>query len=526
MLDLIIRNGLIIDGTGKKAYKNDIGINGEFISTIGALNNIQAKNEINADGLVIAPGFIDAHAHSDGILLYDSQHANGIRQGITTEILGQDGLSYAPLSNKNYKIQRQYLNGILGSPPENLNMKTVKNFKSNYHKKISVNTAYPIPHSALRLETVGFKDKPLIDKDLEQAKNIIAEGMQQGAIGLATGMSYHPNAWSTTEELIELCKVVAQFNGVYITHLRDVNRERGFGNGGIPEALEIGRKSSVKVHFSHTRTDKSTAGKIEKVVGLIDKSKNEVDSTLDIYPYPTGSTFLTSLLPSFVHEGGPSAILQNIQNPTIIKKIIEYYQSNELKMQLDLTTISYSPKTPQFEKFSIADISKKIELPIWETICQLLIKNDLAVGFWINPPSNMALWEQLSKDSLQLLSRPDYMVGTDSIPLGSIPHPRAYGTFPRFLGRLRRKYNTLNIEQMIQRMTQNPAKRFGLNKRGALLEGNYADLVIFDQDQIIDTATYDNPKQFPIGIPYVVINGEIAVNKEVCTGSISGQAIP
>ena len=195
-------------------------------------------------------------------------------------------------------------------------------------------------------------------------------------------------------------------------------------------------------------------------------------------------------------------------------------------MQLDLTTISYSPKTPQFEKFSIADISKKIELPIWETICQLLIKNDLAVGFWINPPSNMALWEQISKDSLQLLSRPDYMVGTDSIPLGSIPHPRAYGTFPRFLGRLRRKYNTLNIEQMIQRMTQNPAKRFGLNKRGALLEGNYADLVIFDQDQIIDTATYDNPKQFPIGIPYVVINGEIAVNKEVCTGSISGQAIP
>ena len=131
MFDLIIRNGLIIDGTGRKAYTNDIGINGEYITTIGSLNNIQGKNEINANGLVIAPGFIDAHAHSDGILLYDPQHANGIRQGITTEILGQDGLSYAPLSDKNYKIQRQYLNGILGSPPENLNMKTVKNFKAN-----------------------------------------------------------------------------------------------------------------------------------------------------------------------------------------------------------------------------------------------------------------------------------------------------------------------------------------------------------------------------------------------------------
>ena len=177
MFDLIIRNGLIIDGTGRKAYTNDIGINGEFITTIGNLNHIRGKTEINADGLAIAPGFIDAHAHSDGILLYDTQHANGIRQGITTEILGQDGLSYAPLSDKNYKIQRQYLNGILGSPPENLNMKTVKNFKANYHKKISINTAYPIPHSALRLETVGFTDRPLIGKDLEKAKKMIVEGM-------------------------------------------------------------------------------------------------------------------------------------------------------------------------------------------------------------------------------------------------------------------------------------------------------------------------------------------------------------
>ena len=526
MFDLIIRNGLIIDGTGRKAYTNDIGINGEFITTIGNLNNTQAKNEINAEGLSIAPGFIDAHAHSDGILLYDPQHANGIRQGITTEILGQDGLSYAPLSEKNYKIQRHYLNGILGSPPENLNMKTVKNFKANYHKKIAINTAYPIPHSALRLETVGFTDRPLIGKDLEQAKKMVIEGMEQGSIGLATGMSYHPNAWSTTEELIELCKVVAQYNGVYITHLRDVNPERGFGNGGIPEALEIGRKSGVKVHFSHTRTDASTAGKIEKVITLIDQSKNEVDSTLDIYPYPTGSTFLTSLLPSFVHEGGPSAILDNIQNPSIIKKIIEYYQTYPLKVPLDSTTISYAPKTPQFEKFGLVDIQKKLKLSIWETLCHLLIKNDLEVGFWLNPPSNMALWDQINKDALQLLSRPDYMVGSDAIPLGSIPHPRAYGTFPRFLGRLRRKYNILNIEQMIQRMTQNPAQRFGLNKRGSLLVDNYADLVIFNQEHIIDTATYDYPKQFPLGIPYVVINGQIAVNNEICTGSLSGHAIP
>ena len=156
-------------------------------------------------------------------MLINPQHASSLRQGVTTEILGQDGLSYAPLSSENYKIQRKYLSGILGMPPENLDMSSISSFRSNYHKKVSVNTAYPVSHGALRMESVGFYDKPLEGKELDHAKNLLKDGLEQGAVGLATGMSYHPNAWSTTEELIELCKVVREKDGVYITHLRDVN---------------------------------------------------------------------------------------------------------------------------------------------------------------------------------------------------------------------------------------------------------------------------------------------------------------
>ena len=265
MFDLLIKNGIVIDGSGQTRIQADIGIIGEKITFIGDSTGKDSNEVINAKGLIVSPGFIDAHAHHDGVLLNNPQHASSLRQGVTTEILGQDGLSYAPLSSENYKIQRKYLSGILGMPPENLDMSSVSAFRANYHKKVSVNTAYPVSHGALRMESVGFYDKPLVGKELDHAKTLLKEGLDQGSVGLATGMSYHPNAWSTTEELVELCKVVRQNNGVYITHLRDVNPDRGFGGGGVPEALEIGRQSGVRVHFSHTRTTAENAGQVSKV---------------------------------------------------------------------------------------------------------------------------------------------------------------------------------------------------------------------------------------------------------------------
>ena len=229
MSDILIKNCNIYDGSGSIPFTGDISINGTKIDAIGNLSKVPSTHTIDANGLSVSPGFIDTHAHSDGVLLTDPYHRNGIHQGITTEILGQDGLSYAPLSKNNYITNRDYLSGILGSTPDQLEMSSVAQFKLNYDEKISINTAYCIAHGAIRLEILGFEDKPLIGKDLERAKNMIREGMNQGAVGLATGMSYFPNAWSNTAELIELCKVVAEEGGVYVTHLRDKNTDRGFG---------------------------------------------------------------------------------------------------------------------------------------------------------------------------------------------------------------------------------------------------------------------------------------------------------
>ena len=193
---------------------------------------------------------------------------------------------------------------------------------------------------------------------------------------------------------------------------------------------------------------------------------------------------------------------------------------------MDLVLLSYLPKNHELEGMTVSQLSKLRDVSMGDLICDLLIEQDLQVGFWQIPPESMSIWRQISRDAIEFLSRPDYMVGSDSIPIGNFPHPRAYGTFPRFIGRLRRQFDVMSLEQMIQRIANNPAKTFNLKGRGLLKEGYFADIVIFDEDKIIDTATYDDAKQFPVGIPYVIVNGNIAVNNEVCTGLFAGHAVP
>ena len=525
MFDLLIAGGTIVDGSGGSGYRADVGISADHIEAIGDLSEAGARRVINATGMAVSPGFIDAHAHSDGALLVDPQHPQGIRQGITTEILGQDGLSYAPLSPNNYRTYSRYLAGILGEPPGDLDMSSVASFRSHYHEKTAVNTAYLVAHGAVRLETVGFRDAPLVGEALKRAQRLVREGIEQGAVGFATGMSYHPNAWSDTDEMVALCKSTHEAGGVYVTHLRDVNTDRGFAGGGIPEALEIGRRSGVAVHFSHTRTQEHNAGKVAELLELIDSAKAEVDTTLDIYPYPSGSSFCTAMLPSYAHDGGPDAIIERLKDPSERKKMTEAMDTKRTEMLRD-AVLSYAGKSTSLEGRPMGLIAGQMGLPLAEALFELLLQEDLAVGFWMTPPADIKAWQQVSRDELELLSRPDYMVGSDSIPVGGVPHPRAYGTFPRFLGRLRRQFGVLTLEQMVQRMTDNPARRFGLTHRGLIKKGHFADVVVFDSLRIMDNATYDDPRQYPSGIPFVIVNGQVAVDNERCTGVLAGQAVP
>ena len=545
MFDVLIRGGTIVDGTGSDGVVGDIGIKGERIDAIGQLADADASQTINASGKVVSPGFIDSHTHSDGSLLINPQHENGIRQGITTEILGQDGLSYAPLSADNYAMYRQYLSGILGLPPKDLDMSSVEAFRANYHKKVAINTAYNVPHGAIRLEAVGFTDVPLSGDSLKKAKRILAEGLNQGAVGFATGLSYFPNAYSDTEELIELCKVTQESGGVYVTHLRDQNIDRAHGGGMVPEALEIARKSGVKLHFSHYRTYPPNAGSVSEIMAEIDKAKESgADITLELYPYPTGSGYLLYWFSGSFHEGGPTEFLRKLNDREEFDRIANYLddkntpetgdriegqiQRRERKANLNTSVFSYLPsgKNKDLIGLSFFDAAVLRGTSLGRMLSQVLKDEELTVGFWGAPPHSTGLWEQVSRDCLELLSRPDYMVGSDSISAHAFPHPRAYGTFPRFLGRLRRKYNTMSLEDMVQRMTDNPARRFGLTKRGRLEKGYYADVVAFNADTLIDTATYDDPCEYPVGISHVVVNGQVAVDEQGATGVLAGQAVP
>jgi N-acyl-D-amino-acid deacylase len=527
MFDLVVSGGTVVDGSGAPGYRADVGVEGETIAAIGDLGRAEARRVIDATGLVVSPGFVDPHTHAEGALLTDPQHAMGLRQGITTELLGIDGMSYAPLSGPNYRLYRRWLSGLLGDPPEDLDMSSVAAFRRHYHRKVAVNTAYLVPFATVRLEVLGFRDAPLRGPELDAARRLVSDGLEQGAVGFSTGSKYYPGPWGETAELIALCEPVRAAGAVYMCEPRSANLERAHGGSGVAEALEVARRTGVRLHFAHYRTAPETAGRIDTIMRLIDPAKAEgLDVTFDIYPYPAGSSIAVSYVPAWAQEGGPMVILRRLADPGDRRRIAAALDQ-DASIPLAQLVCSYAGKDAALEGMSLADLAaRRGGRSLGEALCDLLLSQDLAVGHVAAPPRSTALWRQVSRDSMALLARADYMVCSDITPAGSMPHPRSYGAFPRFLGRLRREFGGLSLEAMVHRMTDRPARRFGLTRRGRVERGCFADLAVFDADRVIDTATYDDPRRFPVGIPFVVVNGQVAVDHERLTGVLAGQAIP
>jgi N-acyl-D-amino-acid deacylase len=526
MFDLVFAGGTVVDGSGNPGRRTDVGVSGELIAAIDDLRGVEARRVIDATGLTVAPGFIDTHTHSEGALLVDPQHAYGLRQGITTEFLGIDGMSYAPLSPANYRAYRHWLGGLLGQPPADLDMSSVTAFRSHYHRRVAINTAYLVPHATVRLEVLGFRDARLEGSALEQARRLIRTGLEQGAVGFSTGSRYYPGPWADTAELVELARTVKEAGAVFMCEPRGALLERAYGGSGVQEALEVTRQTGVRLHFAHYRTLPPTAGRIDLIMEHIDPAKARgADITFDIYPYPVGSSIPLSLLPAAAQEGGPAAILRRLQDPAARQTIARQLDA-EHGPELEGLLLSYLPGRPHLEGASLSDLARERSFSTGTALCALLLEEDLQIGFVAAPPRSMAVWRQLSQDYMELLARPDYMVCSDITPAGSSPHPRCYGAFPRFLGRLRRAFPTLTLEAMVHRMTEAPAQRFRLRRRGRIAKSYFADLVAFDADRLMDTATYDDPRQFPVGIPYVAVNGGLAVDREQCTGLRAGQAVP
>lgn len=523
MVDLLIQNVTIIDGTGGKPFSGSISVTGDRITEIfyDRFAKVEAGEIIDGNGLIAAPGFVDTHTHSDMTLLHDGSQPSSIMQGVTSEIIGQDGLSYAPLSIKNLQSYARYLKGLNGQFDDvPLDFSTVGEYLGRFNGKVAVNVAYLVPHCALRLETVGFENKLLNPAQMGKAKQLLREGLEEGAKGFSTGLSYFPGAFSDTQELIELCKTVREEDGVYVTHLRTVFQGKPFDK--VEEALEIARQSGVKLHFSHYRTGGDTIGKSALIMEKIDAAIQEgLDITLELYPYRYGASYAPMFVPPWANEGGIDDIMDRLSDRKQRGIIAKYIDLNFSDFD---GVITYAGKNRQYMGRSFSELAEEHGITKGEAIAGLLYSEELALSFHDAAPAFDEEKERLfRKDIFDLLSRPCYMVGSDAIHVGEFPHPRAYGAFARLI-RLARE-EQFPLETLIQRMTSLPCTRFKLKYRGCLKAGYFADIVIMDFNTVTDTASDNQPRLTAKGIHHVFVNGSMVVNNGSSTGKLPGRVL-
>ena len=521
MLDVILRGGTVVDGTGRPAFVADLGVKDGRIVRVGNLADQDAETVLDCVGLHLLPGFIDTHVHSDMALLHDRQHANGLHQGITTEILGQDGLSYAPLSQENLETYAFFNRGLNGYYSDvKLDFRSVSEYLARMDGSVGVNVAYNVPHGTVRLEALGFHDAPLTGYPLEKAKALLREAFDQGAVGFSTGLSYYPQSFSDTKEMVELCSVAAEYDAPLVIHLRTVPHV-GVELPAVQEALEIGRRSGCAVHFSHFRTAPGSAGRTQSLVAPLEEAiAHGQRVTAECYPYYSGSGYPMVCLPPWANEGGPKAILARLADPKLRPALERGMRNNAAKAE---GTFTHVPSHPEYVGRDFRDVAREEGKTVEGLICDLLLENQLDVGYFSNPDGTPEQKAQVDRDLVWLLSRPYYMCGSDAIPYGRKPHPRAFGTFPRFF-RLARE-NGMSVENFAYHTSQLPAKTFGLKDRGILTEGAFADIVALDYVQTTDQSTYEQGRRPPKGIQYVLVNGQLAVDEGKVNGILNGRAL-
>ena len=530
--DLLIKNAKLIDGTGNPWFKGDIGISGDSISKIGRLDRETADKTIDAAGKIAAPGFIDIHGHSDLSILADPLCKSKIHQGVTTEVTGNCGHSGFPIKEDRLEeLKKTY--SFMGDAGIEWDWRSPEDYFNKVESQgISMNIAPLLGHGTLRIAAMGFDDRPPNDDEKKNMNQMVREAMEAGAFGLSSGLIYPPGSYSSTEELIDLCKTVSGFDGIYSSHVRG---ESDSVIEAFEEAIEIGEMAGVGVQISHHKiAGKQNWGRSkESLKTIMDARARGIDVTSDQYPYTAGSTGLGSLLPDWAHEGGTEQLLDRIKDDQTrerIKKDIKEDRIegwwNPLKSSgwENVMVVGFNTKAnKRFEGKTLAEIAEERGEGNYENLFNLLLEEEAGV--------RMILFMMDPDDVATILKHPTTMIGTDGralSPEGILAegktHPRAYGTYPRILGKYVREKEVLPLEEAIRKMTSLPAQKLGLKDRGLLREGYRADLVIFDPEKIIDRSTYQDPHKLPEGISHVTVNGKLVVenseHKQIRTGEV------
>lgn len=522
--DIIIKNGIIVDGSGNSFIKSDIGIIGDKISVIDKNIGHSAEIIIDAKQKIVAPGFIDIHTHTDTELIVNPTADSKIFQGVTTEIGGNCGYSPFPLNKKDFE---EFNANFFDRYGENIDWKNIAGFYERLEKeKLSINYASFTGHGNLRAFVVGKNDVNPTAEQLKLMKRFLAESMEMGSLGLSTGLEYSSGSYAKTEELIELSKVVSEKRGVYATHMRN---EDDTVEEAIKEALRISEEADVSLQISHLKAgNPANWHKVDNMLKIIeDAVESGIQVLADRYPYIAYGTGLSAFLPLWARQGDTDDLLRRLEDDTQINKIEKYSQSRAKRIggwEKVVLSSCFTEKNKVFEGMSIKDAATQKEISEFEFIKNIIIEEKNRVGI-----IGFAMSEENIK---KVLSHPLVMIGSDGsavAPTGKLahgkPHPRFYGTFPRVLGKYVRDENFFDLPTGIKKMTSMPADKLGLKGRGLIKENNYADIVIFDSNKIIDKATFVEPHQLATGIEYVIVNGKITIENGRHNGVLNGRVI-
>jgi N-acyl-D-amino-acid deacylase len=523
--DLVIKGCFLYDGTGNEPREADIGVSGERIEKIGNIPAEAGKNVIDSRGLNACPGFIDAHDHSDVGLLVNPKAESHIRQGITTLVSGNCGSSPFPVGDSVYEETRDALKNTYDLDLDWRDMKGF--FKRLADSGTALNYASFVGQGTVRGAVVGFEDKPASSAELNRMQNVIQEYIQDGALGLSSGLEYAPGSYAGREEIVSLCRAAASAGGLYSTHMRD---EGDALLESLAETAEVARRSGIGLQISHLKCAyPRNWDKLDRALNFITQvSRSGVDIFCDRYPYIAGATSLSSLnFPLWAHQGTTDDFLKRLKDPSLEDKLRSYLKEREKKLgSWDKVVISSvaSQKNRIYEGRSIQDCAQESQMDVFHFMRDLLVEERDQVG--------MILFVMSEENLQKVLSHPLVGIGCDGsvrAPYGPLshgkPHPRSYGSFPRTIGKYIREEKILPLSKMIHKMTAVPAARFGFTDRGRLEKGCYADIVLFDNDKIKDKATYQNPHCYPEGIPWVVVNGEVIIDNEQHTGRLPGRIL-
>ena len=521
MVDLLIKNGLIIDGTGNPGFYGAVVVEGDTLRILrGDVSSIEAGRVIDAADHVVSPGFIDLHSHAGLTMLREPKNEPKIRQGVTTELIGIDGNSAAPFKTReDLEAFVEMDSGLNDVMPAGRDWRSVDDFLSMYQKTVSPNIAFIVGNSPVRIWSMGWNNRPASGEDLEDMKAVLRETMEEGSFGLSTGLDYPPGAYADTNELIELSKVVAEKGGFYHTHTRAQLR-RISHLAPFEEAVDIGRGSGVPVHLTHYRQPAQGTGTHFDYLGLVENSRDEgIDVTFDCYTYVFSGTRILIELPNWAKDGGPGPLKENLRSDEQRKRMKEDMLSGPRAMNMEemWLTAFRKPDNAKYDGHSLAEIGRMRSQDPLDALFDLLLAEDLGISFVAVGTNPQTLPD--------FVAHPHGMVASDAILFGEWPSPRTYGCFPVVLAEFVRAEKQLRLPEAIRKMTSFPAQRLGLRERGVLRDGAKADIVIFNPKTVKAPATRANPKQYPLGIPYVIVNGQVVVDEGQHTGATPGTVL-